>query len=87
MIQVQIDEAEAKELYLQKLNERMKELEAETAYWDAKELKRQTCMSWNTIQDQFFYHPNFPKYKVGQKWYFPAKETKEFLLWWIRGKG
>lgn len=44
---------------------------------------RRTCMSWNTIQKEFFFDPYFPKRRVGGKWYFPAKKTKEFLLDWI----
>ncbi|SCM00677.1 Group-specific protein [Bacillus cytotoxicus] len=43
-------------------------------------------MSWNTIQDQFFFDPRFPKFKVGQKWYFPAKQTQKFLLEWAEEK-
>lgn len=84
MIEVQINENEVREIYLQKLEEKIKEVDAELVFWDAKELKRRTCLSWNTIQKEFFYHPDFPKFKVGGKWMFPAAETKKFLLRWIR---
>lgn len=40
-------------------------------------------MSWNTIQENFFYDPRFPKHKIGSKWYYPAKEAEEFLLVWF----
>lgn len=83
MLTVKIDENEVRELYLEKLEEKMREVEAEMVFWDTNELKRRTCLSWNTIQDKFFYDPRFPKFKVGGKWMFPAKETKEFLLQWI----
>lgn len=83
MLTVKIDENEVRELYLEKLEEKIREVDAEMVFWDTNELKRRTCLSWNTIQDKFFYDPRFPKYKVGGKWLFPAKETKEFLLTWI----
>ena len=83
MLNIEIDENEVRELYLKRLEEKIKEIDNELVFWDSKELMRRTCMSWNTIQDKVFFDPNFPKYKVGGKWLFPAKETKEFLLTWI----
>lgn len=83
MLNVQIDEQEAKEIYLDKVEEHIKRFDAELLFWDSKELKKRTCMSWNTIQDLFFFDPDFPKCKVGGKWYFPAGETKRFLLNWL----
>lgn len=83
MLNVQIDEQEVRQLYFQKLEEKMKEVDVELIYWDSKELMRRTCLSWNNIQEKFFYDPRFPKHKVGQKWMFPAKQTREFLLQWL----
>ena len=83
MISVDIDQQEVKELVLEKVEEAVKNYNAEMVFWDANELKRRTCMSWNTMQKNFFYHPDFPKYKVGSKWYFPAEKTKEFLISWL----
>ncbi|WAA10813.1 group-specific protein [Fervidibacillus albus] len=84
MIQVEINEQEIKELALEKIEEKLKSVDQELVFWDRKELMRRTCLSWNTIQDKFFFDPRFPKHKVGGKWLFPAQETKEFLLQWIR---
>ena len=84
MLNIQIDENEVRNLYLEMLEEKIREVDAEMVFWDANELKRRTCLSWNTIQDKFFYDPRFPKFKVGQKWLFPAEETKKFLLQWLR---
>ncbi|WP_034763679.1 group-specific protein [Rossellomorea vietnamensis] len=84
MINIDINEEAARELYLQKLEERIKEVDVELVYWDSRELKRRTCLSWNTIQKEFFYHPDFPKYKIGHKWMFPAQDTKKFLLQYLR---
>lgn len=86
MLDIQIDENEVRQLYLKKLEEKIKEIDSELVFWDTNELKRRTCMSWNTIQEKFFYHPDFPKYKIGGKWYFPAQETKQFLLEWLKGR-
>lgn len=59
-------------------------MEHNYTFWDTKELKRRTCMSWSFIQEQFFFDPRFPKFKVNSKWLFPAKEAEEFLLKWIK---
>ncbi|MFV8516235.1 hypothetical protein [Bacillus sp. SBS7] len=40
-------------------------------------------MSWDTIQKELFLNQRFQKLKVDGKWYFPAKETKAFLLNWL----
>lgn len=84
MISVEVDEKEVRDLYLEKLTERIKAVNVELTFWDAAELKRRTCMSWNTIQKEFFFDPRFPKRKVGNKWYFPAKEAEQFLLTWLQ---
>ncbi|WLR52437.1 DUF771 domain-containing protein [Bacillus tianshenii] len=83
MINVQVDQEEVRQMYLEKLEERVKELDVERVFWDANELKRRTCMSWGTIQEKFFFDPRFPKHKVGGKWYFPAQDAKKFLLTWL----
>lgn len=83
MLNVQIDEAQFKELYLDEVRKRIKEIEADLSFWDRKELMRQTCLSWGTIQERFFFDPRFPKHKVGGKWIFPASKTREFLLQWL----
>ncbi|MBB6632794.1 group-specific protein [Cohnella thailandensis] len=83
MIAIQIDEAEVKQLARQRIAELVTEVDAELVFWDATELKRRTCMSWNFIQEQFFFDPRFPKSKIGSKWYFPARETRKFLEMWL----
>lgn len=83
ILSIQIDEAAVREEVRKRVEELVREADAELVFWDAKELMRRTCMSWNFIQQQFFFDPRFPKRKVGNKWYFPAKETREFLLQWL----
>ncbi|MEC0269083.1 group-specific protein [Paenibacillus anseongense] len=84
MLSVKIDEAEVKELCRQRITDLVKEVEGELVFWDAAELKKRTCMSWNSIQEHFFFDPRFPKHKVGGKWYFSARETRTFLEQWLR---
>lgn len=83
MIEIKINQEEVKKLYLEKLDEAIKNAEKETLFWDRKELMRQTRMGWNAILEHFFHHPEFPKAKIGGKWYFPAQKCREFLLKWL----
>jgi len=83
MLTVNVNELEVRELCKQKIAELVKEIDAEYVFWDTAELKRRTCMGWNTIQDTFFFDPRFPKRKIGGKWYFPVRETRAFLEQWL----
>ncbi|WHY71279.1 group-specific protein [Fictibacillus enclensis] len=83
LIEVQVDEEAIKRMYHEAIERRIEKLENELVYWDSNELKRRTCMSWNTILNNFFFEKDFPKIKVGGKWYFPATETKKFLTQWL----
>lgn len=87
LLSVQVDQEAIRSEVRQRIEELVREVDAELVFWDAKELMRRTCMSWNFIQQQFFFDPRFPKFKIGNKWYFPARESKEFLLQWIREQG
>ncbi len=84
MFQIQVDQDELKQIYLDEVQKRLERIELDVTYWDAKELRRQTNMSWNTMQDKFFHDLDFPKFKVGSKWYFPAKECRAYLEQWAR---
>jgi hypothetical protein len=83
MISVIVDEAEVRKLCLQKISELLKEFDVEFLFWDSAELKKRTCMSWNMIQDTFFFDPRFIKRKIGKKWYYPVRETRAFLEQWL----
>ncbi|MFW5436330.1 group-specific protein [Paenibacillus apiarius] len=83
MVTVQVDEFHIKEMCRKKIETLLKEVDNEYVYWDSAELQRRTCMSWNFIQDTFFFDPRFPKRKVRTKWLFPAKETRQFLEQWL----
>ncbi|WP_018664588.1 hypothetical protein [Heyndrickxia acidiproducens] len=83
MINLEVDEREVEKLFLEKVETHLKRIERQQTFWDLKELCRQTSMSINFIKETFFYDPRFPKYRVGKKWLFPAREAEEFLLKWL----
>ncbi|MBE0342400.1 group-specific protein [Paenibacillus sp. 28ISP30-2] len=83
MIKISVDEIEARKLIQEKVAELVKVVDAEYVFWDTKELRKRTCMSWNAILNTFFHDPRFIKRKVGKKWYFPARETRAFLEMWL----
>ncbi|GEK30298.1 hypothetical protein KZO01_06070 [Kurthia zopfii] len=84
MLNVQIDSEQLEHDYKVALNKAISEITFQKTFWDFKELMNQTCMSKSFILEKFFYEPDFPKYKVGQKWLMPAVETQEFLKNWLK---
>jgi phage pi2 protein 07 len=84
MLSVQLDEAQIEQRFREELQKRLNEVERRCTFWDMKELCRQTNMSETFIRETFFYDPRFPKYRVGKKWLFPAKECEEFLIMWLK---
>lgn len=83
IVQVQLDEQQMRQLCKEQIRHLLKDYDAEMVFWDAAELQRRTQMSWNTIQDRFFFDPRFPKRKLGGKWYFPARKARDFLEMWL----
>lgn len=55
-------------------------------FYDMQDLEHLTSFSKGHIMNTFFYDSRFEsiRKKVGAKHVFPAKETKEFLLEWIK---
>jgi len=84
ILNVSVNDTVVRELLKEKIDEALKRADSELVFWDRKEMMRRTCMCWNTIQKTFFHDPRFPKWKVGRKWYFPARKTREFLEQWLR---
>lgn len=84
MLTLNFDNDLLEKTFKEELQKRLDAIESKLTLWDMKELQKQTNMSVNTIKERFFYDDRFPKYRVGSKWYFPAKECEEFLLMWIK---
>ncbi|RYI30452.1 group-specific protein [Bacillus infantis] len=83
MLSIKVDEAEVRKMYHEELRRHIQKVESELLFWDTDDLMKQTRLSWNTIQSEFFHDPRFPKSKLGRKWLFPVQKTKEFLLEWL----
>ena len=83
LVTINIDKSEILLICREKIEKLLDELDNEYVFWDTAELKKRTCMSWNSIQDTFFFDDRFPKYKIGGKWYYPVKETRSFLEKWL----
>ncbi|MEG7619470.1 group-specific protein [Enterococcus faecalis] len=83
MLQVQIDPLFAETILREEIQKNIEQVSIKTLFWDMKELCRQVQMSETFVKEQFFYNPDFPKFRVGKKWLMPAKQTEEFLLAWI----
>jgi len=86
MLTMEIDNKMVEQVFKEELQKRLDQLEERVTLWDMNELLRQTNMSVNTIKEHFFYNEDFPKYKVGIKWYFPADECTAYILNWIKGQ-
>jgi hypothetical protein len=84
MLKVHLNEQQIEQRFLEELRKRLEQIESRHTFWDMKELCRQTNMSETFIRETFFYDPRFPKYRVGKKWLFPAKETEQFLIRWLK---
>lgn len=82
-VDVNFNHEELREIFLKELRKAKGEAEKGMLFWDTKELVRQTNLSFSTIQRTFFFNSDFPKYKVGGKWMFPAEKTKNYLLDWL----
>ncbi|MDQ7861123.1 group-specific protein [Peribacillus frigoritolerans] len=77
MISFEIDQELLKELYIQKVEEHLQEIEMEVFFMDSKQLATYLNMSWNTIVSHLLYDERFPKVRLGSKWLFNEKEVKK----------
>ncbi|MCM3663481.1 group-specific protein [Mesobacillus subterraneus] len=84
MLSVHIDQDDIEQKFHEELRKHLDEIQNRTVFWDMKELCRQTCMSEPFVKEQFFFDQRFPKFRVGRKWVFPAKETEQFLVTWLK---
>lgn len=79
MITFEINQEELKELYLQKIEEHIQELESEVFFMNTKQLASYLNMSWNTIVTNLLYDEEFPKVRLGSKWLFNKEEVQKYM--------
>lgn len=56
------------------------QIDGNSVVWDIKTLCEKICMSRNVVENTFFWLPDFPKFKVGKKWYIRAEEAMRYLI-------
>lgn len=79
MIQVQIDEDELKAAYLQKLDEKMKEIEDTVFFMNSKQLQKYLNMSWSSIVEHLLHEEDFGAIRLGAKWLFNKRQVDCFM--------
>ena len=79
MINLQIDKEEMKEVFLQKVEEYLQEVETDVFFMNSKQLATYLNLSWSTITETILYHEEFPRLRAGSKWLFYTKEVKAFM--------
>lgn len=79
MITIEVGQEKLKELYLQKIDEHLQELESEVFFMNSKQLAIYLNMSWNTIVTHLLYDEEFPKIRLGSKWLFHKKEVGKYM--------
>lgn len=79
MIQVNIDQEQLKALYLEKMEERIKEIEETVFFMNSKQLQNYLNMSWNSIDKHFLHDPEFGAIRIGAKWLFNKRQVDSFM--------
>lgn len=79
MITLNIDQEELKKIYLQKVEERLKEIEGEVFFFDSKQLQKYVSMGWNSIVSHLMSDPEFPKIRLGTRWLYPKHEVERYM--------
>lgn len=79
MIQVQIDELQLKAMYLEKLEERLKEIEETVFFMNSKQLTAYLNMSWASVEKHMLHDEEFGAIRLGQKWLFHKKTVDEYM--------
>jgi excisionase family DNA binding protein len=79
MIHLEIDEEQLKDLYLEKVEEKLEKLEADVFFMNSKQLSAYLNMSWNTIVEHLLYDKEFPSIRLGSKWLFNRKEVERYM--------
>jgi len=79
MITFNIDKELLTELYLQKVEERLDEIESKHYFMDSKQLTAYLNMSWPTVVKHFLYEEEFGAIRLGSKWLFNRKQVEKYM--------
>lgn len=81
MINIEVNQEQLKQLYLQKIDERLEELDQEVFFMNSKQMLKVVNLSWNTFNEVFLGDPKFPVVRLGngKKFLYPRKEVFAYL--------
>ncbi len=79
MIEFQLDEEKLREIFEQKVDEYLKQMEHESFFMTFKDLSSYLNMSNVTIREFLLWREDFPKIRLGSKWLFPRKEIGPYM--------
>lgn len=79
MFELKINEEELKALYLQKLDERMKEIEKDVFFMNSKQLQNYLNMGWSSIVQHLLHEEEFGSIRLGNKWLFEKKRVDAYM--------
>lgn len=79
MIQVNFDQEALKALYLEKVEERIKEIEETVFFMNSTQLKKYLNMGWNSIVENFLHDEEFGAIRLGNKWLFNKRQVDAYM--------
>ncbi|KIL45000.1 helix-turn-helix transcriptional regulator [Jeotgalibacillus soli] len=79
MLEIKLDEAVIRELYLEELRKRLDKVEKEALLMGIKELLVYLGVSRSTFYEVFQNHPELPRIHIGRKSFFYRPQIDEFI--------
>lgn len=86
LLSIEIDHELVERIIVDQIKQKMKDLDSQKIFLTMEDLEHITGCSKGFIRDKILYDKRFARIrrKVGRKWLFPADETKNFLIEWIK---
>lgn len=79
MITLEVNQEELKEIYLQKIDEKLKEFENDVFFMNSKQLTTYLNMSWASVEKHMLHDTEFGAIRLGSKWLFHKKTVDEYM--------
>lgn len=79
MINIEVDYEELKRIYIDKVEEHLKEIESNHYFMNTKQLCDYLNMSWPSIEKKFLYEYEFGAIRLGSKWLFNRKQVDKYM--------